>query len=284
MSVLFAQPKNKTVTILKANGSSEIFNPFKLEHSLLKAGASPSSVQKVIERLEGELEDGMTTADIYRHAFFLLHKLEKSTAVRYSLRKAIADLGPSGFPFERFVAEIFKAQGYTILVDQMVKGFCAEHEIDIVAYNDKRLVMSEIKFHNQNGLKTDLKVALYVKARFDDLRKLHYNYGDKQMLLSEGWLITNTKFTKSAISYAMCSGVSMIGWNYPTNNSLHDLVEKYALHPITSLTTLTNDEKKYLIEKDIILCKTIATNPTILSDAGFSHQRISLIQSEIKLL
>jgi Holliday junction resolvase-like predicted endonuclease len=234
--------------------------------------------------MEDELEDGMTTSDIYRHAFFLLHKLEKPTAVRYSLRKAITDLGPSGFPFERFVAEIFKAQGYTILVDQMVKGYCAEHEIDIVAYNDKKLVMSEIKFHNQNGLKTDLKVALYVKARFDDLRKLHYHYGDKQMLLSEGWLITNTKFTKSAINYAMCSGVSMIGWNYPTNTSLHDLVEKYGLHPITSLITLSSDEKKHLITKDIILCKTVSENPEILREAGFSHERINLILHEIKSL
>ena len=270
--------------VIKSNGEREAFNVLKLENSLLRAGVSPSSVRQVLDRVERELRDEMTTADIYRHAFFLLHKLEKPSAARYSMRRALADLGPSGFPFEKFVAEIYKAQGYTIETDKMVLGYCAEHELDVIAYNNTKLIMAEVKFHNQNGLKTDLKVALYVKARFDDLRKMHFNYGGREMALSEGLLITNTKFTKSAISYAMCAGVGMVGWNYPVHGNLHDLIVRYKMHPVTSLTTLSGDEKKYLIGRNVVLCSTVAKQPDLLYRAGFDQKRINGILEEIRLL
>lgn len=272
------------MTVLKSNGEREPFNVLKLENSLLNAGVSPSNSQKIIQVVQGELVDGMTTAEIYRHAFFLLHKMEKTSAVRYSMRRALSDLGPSGFPFEKFVAEIFKAQGYTIETDKMIKGYCAEHELDVIAYNDKKLIMCEVKFHNQNGLKSDLKVALYVKARFDDLRKMRFHYGGREMMLSEGLLVTNTKFTKTAIGYAMCAGVGMIGWNYPVRGNLHDLIVQYKMHPITSLTSLTADEKKYLIGRGFVLCSTVMDKLSILQEGGFSQKRIDAIIEEIRAL
>lgn len=270
--------------MLKSNGEREPFDALKLENSLLNAGVSPDSAQKIIKTVQSELVDGMTTAEIYRHAFFLLHRMEKTSAVRYSMRRALSDLGPSGFPFEKFVAEIFKAQGYTIETDKMIKGYCAEHELDVIAYNDKKLIMTEVKFHNQNGIKTDLKVALYVKARFDDLRKMHFHYGGRDMVLSEGLLITNTKFTKSAISYAMCAGVGMIGWNYPTRGNLHDLIIQNKMHPITSLTTLSTDEKKYLINRGFVICSTVMDHLSVLDEGGFSQRRIGAIIDEIRAL
>lgn len=272
------------MTVVKSNGEREPFNVLKLEQSLLNAGVSPTASQKIIQVVQSELVDGMTTAEIYRHAFFLLHKMEKPSAVRYSMRRALADLGPSGFPFEKFVSEIFKAQGYAIETDKMIKGYCAEHELDVIAYNDKKLIMTEVKFHNQNGIKTDLKVALYVKARFDDLRKMHYHYGGRDMVLSEGLLITNTKFTKSAISYAMCAGVGMIGWNYPARGNLHDLIVQHKMHPITLLTTLSADEKKYLIGRGLVICSSIPEKVSILHEGGFSQKRINAIIEEIRAL
>ena len=125
---------------------------------------------------------------------------------------------------------------------------------------------------------------MYVKARFDDLRKMQYHYGGHDMKLSEGLLITNTKFTKSAISYAMCAGVGMIGWNYPTKGNLHDLIVQYKLHPITSLTTLSADEKKYLIGRGFVICSTVLDKISVLHEGGFSQKRIDAIIEEIKTL
>lgn len=287
MAVTIVKPNIKRglpITVVKSNGEREPFNVLKLENSLLNAGVSPTALQKIIQVVQHDLVDGMTTSEIYRHAFFLLHKMEKASAVRYSMRRALSELGPSGFPFEKFVSEIFKAQGYTVETDKMIKGYCAEHELDVIAYNDKKLIMTEVKFHNQNGIKTDLKVALYVKARFDDLRKMHFHYGGRDMMLSEGLLITNTKFTKSAISYAMCAGVGMIGWNYPVRGNLHDLIVHHRMHPITSLTTLSVAEKKYLIDRGFVICSTVMDKLSVLEEGGFSQKRINAIIEEIRTL
>lgn len=272
------------IFIIKGNGEREPFNLFKLENSLLKAGASPVAIEKVVGKLKGEVTDGMTTSDLYHRAFFLLRNYEKQSAVRYSIRRAVQDLGPAGFLFEKLIAEIFKAQGYTVETDKMVQGGCTEHELDVIAYNDKKLIMTEVKFHNQPGMTTDLKVALYVKARFDDLRKMQFVYGGKERSLSEGILITNTKFTKTAIGYAMCAGVGIIGWNYPARDNLHQLIEQYQLDPITALSSLSKDEKKYLLDKGVLLCKELLKNQDILAQAGFSQSHINSIVEEIKLL
>src|SRR5581483_9188859 len=186
--------------VIKSDGTREPFDVSKLESSLKKSGASDPIIKRIVGQISDRLEPGITTHEIYKYAFGLLHKEEQPVAFQYSLRRAIMELGPSGFPFEEYVAEIFKHKGYQTKTDQIVKGFCVEHEIDVVAWNEEKLIMAEAKFHNELGTKSDLKVALYVKARFDDLRKMKFNYG-KERDLDEGWLVTNTKFTSTAIEY-----------------------------------------------------------------------------------
>ena len=52
----------------------------------------------------------MSTGEIYTHAFSSLRRHEKPVALKYSIRKAVTELGPSGFPFEKFISELFKAR------------------------------------------------------------------------------------------------------------------------------------------------------------------------------
>ncbi len=272
------------IFITKANGERELFSAEKLKSSLERSNATPELIEKVVDFILKEVEDGMSTHDIYKHAFGLLHKLERPAAARYSLRRAVMTLGPSGFPFEKFVAEIFKSMGYETLTDQTVKGFCVEHEVDVVAWNAEKLIMSEVKFHNELGLKSDLKVVLYVKARFEDLAKNTFNYGGKERRLDEGWLITNTKFTTSAMQYAECQNLKIIGWNYPLNNSLRDMIESAKLNPITTLSSLSERDKQALIERNVILCKTIKENPKTLETIGLSEAGRDAVLEEINLL
>jgi hypothetical protein len=173
------------IYVVKADGTKELFDVEKLERSLKKAGASTRSVQDILEHIKSHLTNEISTHDLYKHAFELLHKEEKPIALKYSLKRAIMELGPSGFPFEDFVAEIFRQKGYTAETGKIVRGFCVEHEVDVVAWNDEKLIMVEAKFHNELGVKSDLKIALYVKARFDDLRKMTFRYG-KERQLDEG--------------------------------------------------------------------------------------------------
>jgi hypothetical protein len=271
------------VTIVKSTGEREAFDPAKLEASLIRAGASEDVRASIIEHVLDELRDGMSTMHIYKHAFFLLKKAASPVAVRYSLRRAVLDLGPAGFSFEKFVGEIFKEKGFEVKTDCVVRGGCVEHEIDVVAYNDTKLIFVEAKFHNSLGIKSDVKVALYVKSRFEDLQGMKFDYGGMREL-DEGWLVTNTKFTKTAMEYGSCKGLKMIGWNYPAKGNLQDLIEDSGHHPLTSLTSLSNKEKADILKQGIVLAKTLKDAPQYLEGLGFTAAKTKSVLNEISIL
>lgn len=270
--------------IKKSSGVLEVFNKVKLIESLEKAGASMFVAEDVAKKIEEKLKEGMPTSMIYTQSFKLLRKKESRPAIRYSLRRSIASLGPTGFPFEDFVGEIFKEKGYKIMNDVMVRGKCTEHEIDVVAYNEDHLIMTEVKFHNQLMLKSDVKVALYIKARFDDLEGVEFNFDGNKRKMTQGMLLTNTKFTENAIQFGSCSGVNMIGWNYPAKGNLHDLIEETKLHPLTCLTTLSGREKKLLLDKEIVTCKSLKNKVDILKGMQLSDGRIDRVLKEIDIM
>ncbi|MDO8424152.1 MAG: restriction endonuclease [bacterium] len=252
------------ITIVKASGAREAFDSEKLRFSILNSGATAQAAEEVISHILPELRNGMTTSDIYRHAYSILNKTDKPVAHSYSLRRAVMELGPSGFPFEDFVAEILRAKGFECLTRQSVLGGCVAHEVDVVAYNEKQLVMVEAKFHNELGTKSDLKVVLYIKARFDDIKENIFNYGGKNRSVTGSWLITNTKFSTTAIHYGVCKDMTLIGWNYPEQGSLQDMIREERLHPITCLTSLTADNKKQLLAGGVVLCSSIDEHPDVL--------------------
>jgi len=253
-----------TITIIKASGKHEAFDPEKLRFSLLNSGASTEETEQVLSHILPEIKNGMTTHDIYRRAFAALAGMSRPVARSYSLRRAVMDLGPSGFPFEDFVAEILKAKGFECATRQSVIGGCVAHEVDVVAWNDKKLIMVEAKFHNELGTKSDLKVVLYVKARFDDIKDNVYNYGDKMRKVTDTWLITNTKFSSTAIHYAVCKNMTLIGWNYPEKGNLQDMIEGEGLHPVTCLTTISDTEKRQLLAGGFVLVSKLKENPESL--------------------
>lgn len=272
------------VSIVKANGKHESFDPEKLRFSLLHSGATEEATEQVIKDIVPEIKDGMSTHDIYSHAFKLLAQVNTKVARRYSLRRAVMQLGPSGFPFEDFVAEILRAQGLECLTRQVVLGGCVPHEVDVVAYNEKKLIMIEAKFHNELGIKSDLKVVLYIKARFDDLRENVFNYGGQDRVVTDSWLITNTKFSSTAIHYGICKGMTLVGWNYPEKGNLQDMIEEAGLHPITCLTSITDTDKKTLLTAGVVLCSKIKEKPEVISQLLGSSVNMETVLSEINEL
>lgn len=271
------------IRITKSDGTQELFEASKLYASLKGAGASDDLAKSIVLHIEGELKDGMSTREIYKHAFFLLRKKHRRAAVKYSLRTAVMELGPSGFPFEKFVAEIFRAKGYEAKTGEIVMGGCVAHEVDVVAWNENKLIMVEAKFHNQTGFKSDLKVALYIKARYDDLKESQHNYG-RVRSLDEMWLVTNTKFTQTAIHYAECKDLKLVGWNHPAKGNLQDLIDDGGVHPVTCLTTLSKHQKNSLITEDIVLCRQLIHRTDILKSFGFPDDKINKVLEEIALL
>ena len=273
---------NHLITITKADGKRELFEESKLVESLKNAGGSDQIIEEVINDVSKEMYDGMPTSEIYSRAFRLLRKHSMPMAVKYSLRRALSELGPDGFPFEKYISRIFQAWGYETLTDQTVLGVCVAHEVDVVAWNKDKLMMVEAKFHNELGMKSDLKVALYIKARFDDLRGNMFNYGGVVRKLDEGWLITNTKFTDQAIRYGECQGVKMLGWNYPHKGNLQDIIEELHLHPFTCLVSLSNSHKKNLLSKGVVLCMDILNQPHLLKEIGMKQAEADEVLAEVR--
>lgn len=269
--------------LIKADGEKEAFDEVKFRGSLERAGAAHGLIDKITLQIKPRLKAGMTTSDLYRLAFEMLKKYERPIASRYSLRRALLSFGPSGFPFEKFLADLYAEHGYIAMTDQVIRGHCIDHELDVIAYNDKKLIMIEAKFHNEPGTKTDAKVALYIKARKDDLMGAEFNYGRKRKI-DDFLLITNTKFSTSAIQYAKCAGLTIIGWNYPSKGNLQDMVESTGLHPITCLTNLSKSDKDTLLGNGFVLCRDVAGKPEVLSALGFSEITIAKILSEAEFL
>jgi len=268
----------KEIRVIKASGEREPFSVEKLRRSLEKSRVSPPLVEEVVKHVVAELKNDMKTSAIYRHAYSYLRRKHPMAASRYNIKRAILDLGPTGYPFEKIIAEILRVQGFVVEVDKIVQGYCVSHEVDVIAENKKRFIMVESKFHNQAGYKTDVKVALYIKARFDDIsKKLPEN--EKKF---EAWLVTNTKLTSDAIKYAACAGIKTIGWNHPPQGSLQQLIERSGLHPLTCLTSLTNYHKKQLISRGVVLCREIIDSKDILASLGLNKARTEKAIQEIK--
>jgi hypothetical protein len=220
---------------------------------------------------------------IYAKAFSMLKEMSKSAAARYSLRRSLMQFGPTGFPFESYIAELYNAHGYKTLTGQIVYGGCVPHEVDVVAWKEQELIMAEVKYHNDPSGKTDLKTALYVKARFDDLKDITFTYDGMQDRKIDKWLlITNTRFTDTAIKYVECKGgVTLMSWSYPETENLFSMIEDAKLHPITCLLTLTQSEKQQLLQHKIVLCKSVYSNKNILEKLGFSKEKIAAVFEEI---
>ena len=284
---------NNEIYITKATGEKELFDESKLINSLERSGADTNTAKKVLDHIKTELTDGMSTKEIYRHAFEVLSREEKPVALKYSLRRAIMDMGPTGFPFEKLIAEIFRTKGFEVTTEFTAQGECVEHEIDVTAWNEEKLIMIEAKFHNELGMKSDLKTVLYVNSRWLDLKDKEFDMdkisptsqklrGIKKM--DEGWLITNTKFSTQAVKYAKCRNMKLVGWNYPREGNLQDMILESGLHPITVLESISHKEKANLMEAGIILCKQALDNQDIVLQSGIDKEKIQKMAEEINLI
>ena len=266
--------------ITKASGEVEPFIEDKLRLSLERAGADKDEIEKVVLEINHRLHEGISTKKIYRIAFNLLKKSSRPIAAKYHLKRAIMELGPSGYPFERFIGEILKHQEYSVRVGEIVKGACVNHEIDVIAEKHDHHFMIECKYHNQPGIICNVKIPLYIQARFKDVESTWVRLPGHSEKFHQGWVVTNTKFSSDAIKYGNCAGLKMLGWDYPVKGSLKELIDSLGLYPITCLTTLTMLEKQNLLDRKVVLCKEVCSNEQYLIQAGVGLSRVKSVLEE----
>ncbi len=269
--------------ILKADGTKEPFDASKLEASLRRSGASGRTAEHIRKVIESTIVSGIDTHEIYRRAFSLLRDEERAVAARYSLRRALFEFGPSGHPFEDFVSALFEKEGWNVEWRKTIPGKCVSHEVDVYATRGNEHLAAELKYHNDPNYKTDVKVALYVKARFDDIWQCDPKVS-QTCPVDTGFLITNTKFTETAIQYAKCSGIGLLGWSYPTEGNLYDRIIAAGIFPVTALTQLRKSEKRLLVDQGIVTSAQLRNKREALRALAISPDRIGLIAAEIEAL
>ena len=273
---------SKDISIIKADGSVVAFDEDKIRQSLLRSGAAVEIIDQVLKNVRKKLYHNITTRSLYQKVYSELRKKNRPGAGKYHLKRAIMELGPTGFPFEKYIAEIFKAEGYKTQTGKIIMGKCIKHEVDVIAENDSEQFMMECKFHSEPGTVCNIKHALYVSARFQDIeRKVNTELSPGSKLF-KGWLVTNTRMTSDAEQYSVCFGLELMSWNFPNEKSLRERIDKTGLHPITCITSLTRSEKNQLIKKMIVLCKTLCEKPGILSTMGIDNIRAKKIIDEGK--
>ncbi|MBB6681341.1 restriction endonuclease [Aequorivita sp. 609] len=271
------------VEVIKHSGERTDFSIDKLKSSLRKSGAEEALVNEISNNVRDELYQGISTKEIYNRAFALLKKEKKGYASKYKLKKAIYELGPTGFPFEKFIAALLFYSGYKVKTGQFLQGKCVLHEVDVVARKNDQFIVIECKFHSDEGRNCNVKIPLYIHSRYRDILN---NYNDKNEAEkpTEGWVVTNTRFTEDALQYGKCAGLYLLSWDYPKDNGIRDRIDRLGLYPITASTLMSQREKQFLLSRDIVLCKQLINDDFYLDHLGISENRQARILEEIKIL
>lgn len=273
--------KEPNIEVQKSSGEKVLFSMDKLRNSLKHSGASHELVEDIVMKVRDEIYPGITTNEIYNRAYALLKKSKSIFASKYKLKKAIYELGPTGFPFERFVAAILKYSGYQVEVGVFLEGHCVTHEVDVLAEKNESTTIIECKFHSDKGLNCNVKIPLYIHSRYNDIKEHWINGKREKNTLEKGWVVTNTRFTHDAIKYGVCANLYLLSWDYPKNEGLKDRIDRLGLYPITVSTLLSNREKQFLLSRDIVLCRQLRKDKFFLDHLGISTNRKAKILDEI---
>ncbi len=273
------------VDIIKASGEKEKYARNKLCDSLEKAGASKDVVERVCGNVEKDLKEGMTTDELFKRAFTHLAEEDVHTAARYNLRRGIQALGPAGFLFEQYLERILNAYGYETRRNVILEGACVSHEVDIVAHKGKEHFLIEAKYHNKGGIKTDVTVAMYADARLLDIAPIQEKKETGRGIKHSMWLITNTKFTSTAITYGVCKHMRMTGWSYPHDQSLERLIIEKRLYPVTVLPSVAGGSLSSFAKEGLMLVLDIVSlTPEALEERiGFKKGHVEQIMREALL-
>ena len=248
--------------ILKASGEDEVFSEEKLRASLIRAGASDALAERVLQRVVSRADRGeISSESVFSQAYKQLKKEKAHVAARYSLKRAVMDLGPTGYPFERLVGWLLQAEGWDTQTGVKLEG-SVFHEIDVVAVKPGRKLLVECKFRSDPGSKIDVKVAMYVSARARDL------LGDLDKTQDEFYLVTNAKFTSDAFAFAGSVNLGLLAWDFPEGNGLGQRIQAAGLWPVTCLTTLKRSQKRLLLEEGIVLSRELRDQPELLVRIG----------------
>lgn len=274
----------KKITVVKSSGQEEPFSWQNVYDSARQVGATRERSAEIADRVAASRRERISTAEIRRQVNRLLHQTDPKLAMRFNLPEAMRRLGPTGFPFERYVGRIFEAQGFKVKIGTHLQGHCVRHEVDFLAWNNELLYIGECKYHNKRGVKVDLPTTLMYAARFDDLEQ--GEFAQKKIQAGrrvKSMMVTNTEFTQEAIKYFDCIGKSLWGWKHPPRRGIERMIDEEGIYPITILPSCRSEQlievfskKRLMLARDVLEVEA--------KDLGLSSKVMDQIQKEAREL
>lgn len=271
------------ISLRKASQEKETYDPKKLARSFTRAGATPALARSVREHVERELRPDMSTEDVFAKASKRLLHEDPVVAAKYSLKRAIMELGPAGFLFEQYVGAILRAYGFATKLNQTMRGKCTTHEIDVVAEKGNEHFLLEAKYHNERGIKSDIKTIMYTYARLLDIEEVQKKKeGGK--FAHRAWLFTNTKLTSKAAAFGRCRGIRMTGWRHPQGEGLETLIETKGLYPVTILPGVDQEARSRLAEAGLLFARDLADldEARLQKKLGLSPKKAKALATQTK--
>lgn len=275
---------DKPILVTKKSGETEPFSVSKLKASLNHAGADQDVVNRIAEDISNWVVDGVTTDNIYARAYKLFRKLRGNKATRYKLKKALLNMGPTGYPFEHLIGELFRRQGYEVEVGVVAEGVSITHEMDVIATKDGHQHLMECKYSRDQGSRISVQVPLYVHSRVNDIVEKRQQQKHYKNVSFTPWVVTNARFSSDSMEYSRCKGIHLLGWDYPKDGALKALLEKERIFPITILRHLTQKEKQRLMADGIVTCGQLSGQPDRLKHLGLSKRKQQSVANEIEEL
>lgn len=246
----------------------------------MRVKAEPVLIERVIKTVERKIYDGIQTSELFKIVFSELKKIKRNVAGKYNLKRSIMDLGPSGFPFEKFIAALWLSDGFSVTTGQIIRGECVSHEVDVIARRGELKEFIECKHHIIGGKICNLKTALYVYARFLDIKKKQISAPNDEIRSYTMWLVTNTRFSSDALKYGSCAGLGLLSWDHPPKNGLRERIDRAGLHPITCLTSVSENHKKRLMDFGITLVRDLVNEPEVLEKIGVKKEKTQQVLEE----
>ncbi|MFO7721757.1 MAG: restriction endonuclease, partial [Bacteroidales bacterium] len=256
---------SKEILIQKASGERELFDVSKLKQSLKNAGAKDEVIAGIADDIQQWIYEGATTRRIYERAYQLLRFRKQPGALRYRLKKALFSMGPSGYPFEHFIGELFRQMGFDVQVGVVVEGVTITHEIDVIATKGRMQHLMECKYTHDQGNRLNVQVPLYVHSRVDDIVEKRHQETKYRDFTFSAWVVTNGRFSSDSEAYSRSKKIQLLGWDYPNGKGLKDLIEKENVYPVTILKSLGKKEQQQLMESGIVTCNQLLDHSGILS-------------------
>jgi len=218
-------------------------------------GASRQLAFEVAEEVENRVYEGISTAKVLQLIFRLMRKVKPGVGYLFDLRKALS-LMSSKPEFEVFVRILLAYHGFEVSSNQILKGYCGEHEVDAIARKDGVTYFVEAKHHLNYHALTGLDESRIARAVLEDVSE-GFQLGRCDSKIDKAMIVTNTRYSEHAINYGLCRGILQIGWNYPLNGGLENMIIEKRLHPLSCLRGLSGEDRLRLVDRGLVLIRQL---------------------------